>query len=379
MLTAEIKLCENCLRQNEPDAVKCVYCGSKLPLTTVRMPSQPISDISRPKVRLQGSSDAIIIYIPGHETPLKIEPQKQMLIGRKDQSSESPAIDLSEFQGGVLGVSRRHALLMLTDNGMIVQDLESSNGTWLNEKRLLAKADYVVRNGDCLRLGQLFLYIYFDAHTLVEHSAKSIDEDILGTWPTSDEKLSSDAEDKTMLFSEPEEFPSIPDDPRLILSVSTANMLASYPKGIGFLAEVVLPFIRDVIELQKLVNMLLQRPLQETIVKDIAFNVDKNQYSIELIGAQDAINLLRLVNMKPQRTMGLSMQKRQLLKRSATLGIEEDQQNKTQELSDRVGMFLGRIAPQISLPMRENHLNYMVPHLEHISMSPLKLVLPTNG
>ncbi len=54
-------------------------------------------------------------------------------------------------------VSRRHALIESTSEGDIVQDLESTNGTWVNEQRVLAKR---LEPGDRVRFGnQIFTYL----------------------------------------------------------------------------------------------------------------------------------------------------------------------------------------------------------------------------
>jgi pSer/pThr/pTyr-binding forkhead associated (FHA) protein len=54
------------------------------------------------------------------------------------------------------GVSRRHCLLTVTEQGAFVQDLRSRNGTVVNSKRITDKQ--VLRDGDRLKLaGIVFL------------------------------------------------------------------------------------------------------------------------------------------------------------------------------------------------------------------------------
>jgi pSer/pThr/pTyr-binding forkhead associated (FHA) protein len=50
-------------------------------------------------------------------------------------------------------VSRRHAKLLATDAGLLVEDLGSSNGTFVNERRI--QAAEVVHDGDVLRFDQI--------------------------------------------------------------------------------------------------------------------------------------------------------------------------------------------------------------------------------
>ena len=45
-------------------------------------------------------------------------------------------VDLAVFDGARLGVSRRHAEIFPHDGHLILQDLQSANGTWLNGEKL---------------------------------------------------------------------------------------------------------------------------------------------------------------------------------------------------------------------------------------------------
>ena len=51
------------------------------------------------------------------------------------------------------GVSRVHCLLTLREGSIIVRDLGSSNGTWLNGKQLTSKQDTPISKGDVLAIG----------------------------------------------------------------------------------------------------------------------------------------------------------------------------------------------------------------------------------
>ncbi len=106
-------------------------------------------------------SDMIVIYLPGHEAPLRFKGKNEITFGRGDLARIStPDIDLATADGISLGVSRRHAVIRRMDGGYFIEDLSSTNGTWLNENRLVPVQPYPINSGDQIRLGQLLVLVY---------------------------------------------------------------------------------------------------------------------------------------------------------------------------------------------------------------------------
>ena len=69
------------------------------------------------------------------------------LIGRSTKNGEGEKADF-EFGTAVTPISRLHAQISKRDGGYYIQDLGSSNGTYLNGMRLDSKADYLLNDGD---------------------------------------------------------------------------------------------------------------------------------------------------------------------------------------------------------------------------------------
>ncbi|MDW8172573.1 MAG: FHA domain-containing protein [Anaerolineae bacterium] len=94
---------------------------------------------------------------------MTISPDKRLVFGRSDndQSSSKPDIDLSPFGALEKGVSRRHAIIEPNEDTLMIMDIGSSNGTFLNGQRLLPNQPRVLRDGDEIRLGRLVAHIYF--------------------------------------------------------------------------------------------------------------------------------------------------------------------------------------------------------------------------
>ena len=56
-----------------------------------------------------------------------------------------------------LGVSKRHAKIYKQDGAYVIEDLNSTNGTYVNQTRLSPGQQVRIHDGDAIRCGQLHL------------------------------------------------------------------------------------------------------------------------------------------------------------------------------------------------------------------------------
>lgn len=77
----------------------------------------------------------------------------KFLIGRSDQCQLRPKSE---------SVSRRHCILVIRDNKVLVQDLKSRNGTMVNDKLLPTDRAKVLKHGDLLKVGKLSFEMVID-------------------------------------------------------------------------------------------------------------------------------------------------------------------------------------------------------------------------
>ena len=70
----------------------------------------------------------------------------KFLIGRSESCQLRPKSE---------SVSRKHCIIVLKDNRVLIQDLKSRNGTYVNEKRLPGDKAKILKPGDQLRIGKL--------------------------------------------------------------------------------------------------------------------------------------------------------------------------------------------------------------------------------
>jgi len=116
--------------------------------------------------------NTISLYLPGLNEPLVITGKDRITFGRRDvQNAIMPTVDLSTNYGALLGVSRMHAQILFKDEGCVVEDLNSSNGTWVNERKIEVGKPHPLRNGDQVRLGQLLMIVYM---TSVKHKPQAV-------------------------------------------------------------------------------------------------------------------------------------------------------------------------------------------------------------
>lgn len=87
---------------------------------------------------------------------------ERLTLGRDDSQNDIyPEIDLTPFRGQHLGVSRKHARIIMRNNRITVEDLQSANGTYINGKHIGVLNATRLRDGDQLKLGSLSLQVHF--------------------------------------------------------------------------------------------------------------------------------------------------------------------------------------------------------------------------
>lgn len=136
---------------------------------TVHVPTHPApvyADETLHQATLQ--IDAIQSYLEGPRfvvaatgSLLVIPPKAQVSIGRADpRSNVSPDIDLAMYGGGSAGVSRQHARLLRKGDDWLIDDLGSTNGTYVNDQPVLPSQPRPLKDGDKVRCGQLLLIFH---------------------------------------------------------------------------------------------------------------------------------------------------------------------------------------------------------------------------
>ncbi len=162
-------VCPNCKHTNMAGAMFCSECGAHLiasdNLTTQTIaPGQVDSDIGNPaeaQKMIAGKLDTwgnLHLLETGQMLPLS--DRNEFTLGRISEGQPiMPDIDLSPYHAYAGGVSRLHAVLRRNSNRVTIMDLGSSNGTYINGKRLEPNVEQTLRHGDIIVFGKLKLQV----------------------------------------------------------------------------------------------------------------------------------------------------------------------------------------------------------------------------
>ena len=160
------QICENCGEANPETELFCTACGFALSGERVVLNTQPLNPPGQPQPQLRWGTalfeDRMMLQleVKGTDEVIRHELGEECVLGRTYEDSV-PDLDLGPFSALDRGVSRRHARLTRQSLTVMVQDLGSVNGTFLNGTRLVPFQARVLRNDDELMLGRLALRVLF--------------------------------------------------------------------------------------------------------------------------------------------------------------------------------------------------------------------------
>lgn len=161
--------CENCQHENISGTLFCVECGAQLDgvdtITTQAITQdQIVEDPKNRKAAMEPPSSPADSWISLHLMDsgkiLPLAKQMEFTMGRLSEGQPiMPDIDLTPYQAYASGVSRLHALVKREKSNTVVMDLGSSNGTYLNGRRLNPHTEETLKHGDVVALGKLKIQV----------------------------------------------------------------------------------------------------------------------------------------------------------------------------------------------------------------------------
>lgn len=163
-------ICSNCQHENVSGTLFCVECGTQLDdgvetLTTKSVTQdQIVDDLKKRDATVDPPSSPANSWISLHLMDsgkiLPLASRAEFTMGRLSEGQPiMPDIDLTPYQAYASGVSRLHAVIKREANSTIVMDLGSSNGTYLNGRRLNPHTEEELKHGDVVALGKLKIQV----------------------------------------------------------------------------------------------------------------------------------------------------------------------------------------------------------------------------
>lgn len=149
MIGGNTMRCPACGSDNTKGTVYCDACGVKLSSEDTPSPSATTTDA----VATQPAANAsLMLTEAGNEYSIS---KDVVLVGRESvPDNVFPDIDLTPDDPDGY-VSRRHAQIQRQDEDHAIIDLDSKNGTFVNDKRLSGGTPLPLASGDEIRLGKL--------------------------------------------------------------------------------------------------------------------------------------------------------------------------------------------------------------------------------
>lgn len=160
--------CQFCQTVHVDNTIFCSECGYYMlentgretdPLDTIEVhEEEKLASSSDPAAALQRAGESLAIRLKIGPKQREVEMPLNVIthLGRVDAaSSVFPEVDLSDDSEVALGVSRRHARILKQGGMVVVEDMGSINGTFINGKRLDPYLPETLNDGDVLQLGKL--------------------------------------------------------------------------------------------------------------------------------------------------------------------------------------------------------------------------------
>jgi hypothetical protein len=350
------KVCKACGKLNNYDATICAYCSTPfmamLPSqTTSHVPPPPPNKQFTPErvVQLTGLyADLIVFQIANYEQPLLVKMSGEAVtIGRYSPGEKPPTVDLTPFNGSLMGVSRQHAMITKDEAGYKVKDLSSTNGTWLNELKLTAQQAYTLQSGDILRLGQVNTSIYFRLAQAANPGETTL-------------TLQSDI-------------------------VDSANPLRLTSKTLD---TILFPYLKAIEGFQKVCDEVMVQPVSDIVIVSITKDADKPQIVVKVTGLYQAFRLLR-INIVRWREMHIESitklnEMPQVIYNDWTIEPKPADSNTTSQPDTDTKLresavelaheILADLAPHRSKEDNKIYVPKLIPHLQRLVLSPLRLV-----
>ena len=159
------QVCPSCQKNYRKGELVCPHCAFVFDRsgrtgfvgnnTLTHQKSMPTGEVSLP------DQMPIVLEIDGKAVTLP--PRELLIVGRKSQvdGDVQPDVALNDYDAELHGVSRHHVRIKRKGGLIFVTDLGSTNGTYLNGRKMTAQSERLLRSGDEIHLGRMKVVVRF--------------------------------------------------------------------------------------------------------------------------------------------------------------------------------------------------------------------------
>ena len=162
-------MCPTCQHQEVIGALFCSECGTQLQMQALVTQNIHTNGMNRvaldaipPAQKKAIDSGALTLQLLDGGQLLSLADRSEYTMGRVSEGQTiMPDIDLTSYNAYECGVSRLHAVLKKSTEKVVIVDLGSSNGTYVNGVRLKPENEYPLSHGNIISLGKLKIQFLF--------------------------------------------------------------------------------------------------------------------------------------------------------------------------------------------------------------------------
>jgi pSer/pThr/pTyr-binding forkhead associated (FHA) protein len=162
-----MNICQKCGHTNKVGALLCDKCGHMLEeLVKAKADKETIRFAEIPAhvtAHIDEIVNKMVLTVPRskNQEPIILDLNRDEFYVGRSEDGFVVDIDLVPYGASRLGVSRQHARIFLSGTTWMIEDLGSTNGTYLNRRHMTSNTQYIIRHGDELVFGKMQVQIYF--------------------------------------------------------------------------------------------------------------------------------------------------------------------------------------------------------------------------
>jgi hypothetical protein len=160
-------ICQNCKSQEPDGTIFCSECGTHLTEVNSVQTQKFTPNTKELRESMQYNQEVpgkigawISLHLLESGQILPFTEQVEFTLGRLSENQPiEPDVDLSPYKAFDNGVSRLHAVIRHNEGNIVLVDLGSSNGSYVNGIRILPNTEHPLRHGDIVALGKLKMQV----------------------------------------------------------------------------------------------------------------------------------------------------------------------------------------------------------------------------